>query len=224
MARFTVHTDGSCHGNPGPGGYAAIIEGPGEQPTTISGGDPATTSNRMEMTAVIRALEYVANLTGADQPSIAIFTDSEYVCKGFNAGWIAGWQRRNWRTAQGNPVANQELWKRMLLLTQTASVTFNHVPGHAGVPLNEECDRIANQEASAAATLSNPTHRVHDEPLDQDPADRPSLPQQPDDEYREAYQRGYTEGFDAARATMATALASIPSPTFVQETPENPAR
>jgi ribonuclease HI len=139
-AEHTIHiySDGACKGNPGTGGWGALLVA-GPHRKEIFGGEPDTTNNRMEMTAVIRALEQLK------QPSsVAVHTDSQYVQKGISE-WMPGWKRRNWRTAEGKPVKNQDLWQRLDQLAQLHRIEWNWVRGHAGHPENERADALANQ-------------------------------------------------------------------------------
>jgi len=133
-----VYADGACKGNPGPGGWGALlVEGGRER--ELFGGEPATTNNRMELTAVIRALEALA--PGAP---VRLYTDSQYVQKGMTE-WIAGWKRRGWRTADKSPVKNDDLWKRLDALAQGRRIEWHWVKGHAGHPGNERADALANR-------------------------------------------------------------------------------
>lgn len=139
---ITVYTDGACSGNPGPGGWCAIIDlGYGE--STIFGTEESTTNNRMELTAVLRALEYLPY-----NSDVTVVSDSKYVCDAYNKGWLSSWSKNGWRTAAGKPVANQELWASFLnILFKMRSVKFQWVQGHAGHPQNERCDQIASRLA-----------------------------------------------------------------------------
>ena len=132
-----IYTDGACRGNPGPGGWAALLKS-GEHQKEISGAEPATTNNRMELTAVIRALETLRRPVQAQ-----IYTDSEYVRRGVTE-WLAGWKARGWRTADRKPVKNQDLWQRLDELRAGHDIEWHWVPAHAGVPGNERVDRLAN--------------------------------------------------------------------------------
>ena len=134
-----VYTDGSCLGNPGPGGWAwAVPDGPYE-----SGADPATTNQRMEVTAALRALQ---DLEGP----VHVISDSTYVVNCFKNKWWEGWERRGWRNTQGKPVANKDLWEQLLELglDPTRSVTFSWVRGHNGDPMNELVDQLATEAAA----------------------------------------------------------------------------
>ena len=133
-----IYSDGACKGNPGAGGWGALLISAGHR-KEISGGEPNTTNNRMEMTAVIRALESLK------RPStVEVHTDSQYVQKGISE-WMAGWKRRNWRTADGKPVKNQDLWLQLDALSQMHRIEWKWVRGHAGHPENERADALANQ-------------------------------------------------------------------------------
>jgi ribonuclease HI len=142
-----VFTDGACIGNPGPGGYAALILiGDAEQ--IISGRDPNTTNNRMELMAAIRALEALPSGIPA-----VVHSDSQYVVKGITE-WLPGWKRRGWRTGDKKPVLNQPLWERLDALSAEREVTWTWVRGHAGHEQNERVDGLANAEAMTAAEES----------------------------------------------------------------------
>ncbi len=151
---ITIHTDGSCLGNPGPGGFAAIIQA-GEDSLTVSGGDPDTTNNRMELTAVIEAMEAVNSVPGWKEAQVTVHSDSQYVIKAFNEGWISGWTKKGWRTANGR-VKNLELWKRLLGLVEGRDVRYVWVKGHSGDPVNEACDRLAVEQAAFACSRTAP--------------------------------------------------------------------
>lgn len=133
---ITIYTDGAARGNPGPGGWGAVIADK-EMVREIGGAEEYTTNNRMELTAAIRALEYV---TVDDE--IEIYTDSEYVLKGITS-WVGNWAANNWRTAAKKPVLNQDLWQELLSAQEGKRVKWNLVPGHSGVLANERCDVIA---------------------------------------------------------------------------------
>ena len=134
-----VYTDGSCLGNPGPGGWAWAVEGG----PSDSGAEPLTTNQRMEVTAVMRAL---SSLCGP----IHVVSDSTYVVNCFKQQWWAGWKRRGWRNTQGKPVANQDLWKELLALALDSdrTVTFEWVKGHSGHPMNDLVDLLATTAAA----------------------------------------------------------------------------
>jgi len=133
-----IYSDGACKGNPGTGGWGALLLSNGHS-KEICGGEANTTNNRMEMTAVIRALESLK------RPStIEVHTDSQYVQKGISE-WMTGWKKRNWRTADGKPVKNQDLWLQLDSLSQLHNIKWKWVKGHAGHPENERADALANQ-------------------------------------------------------------------------------
>ena len=137
-----IYTDGACRGNPGPGGWAALLR-MGEHEREISGGEALTTNNRMELTAVIRALEALTRPVQA-----RVYTDSEYVRRGVSE-WLAAWKARGWRTAERKPVKNQDLWQRVDELRSRHQLEWHWVPAHAGVADNERVDRLANEAIDA---------------------------------------------------------------------------
>ncbi|OAI52185.1 ribonuclease HI [Betaproteobacteria bacterium SCGC AG-212-J23] len=133
-----IFTDGACRGNPGPGGWGAILRSNGHE-KEFFGGEPATTNNRMELTAVIRALEALK------RPShVSVYTDSQYVQKGISE-WIHTWKRKGWRTADKNPVKNEDLWRRLDEVAAQHEVEWHWVRGHDGHPENERADELANR-------------------------------------------------------------------------------
>ncbi|MGB5081000.1 MAG: ribonuclease HI [Burkholderiales bacterium] len=133
-----IYTDGACKGNPGPGGWGALLKtARGE--TELFGGETQTTNNRMELTAVIRALEAL------EPPcEVAVYTDSQYVQKGISE-WLSDWKRRGWRTADRKPVKNQDLWQELDRLARVHRIAWHWVKGHAGHPENERADALANR-------------------------------------------------------------------------------
>ena len=137
-----VYCDGACTGNPGPGGWGAIWVQPTGEVLELGAGDPDTTNNRMEMMAAIRALESIA-LTQGDT---IVFTDSTYLIRGITQ-WVWGWRQRDWKTAEGKAVANQDLWERLIVVTARrrphGQIDWRYVRGHTGVPGNERVDAIA---------------------------------------------------------------------------------
>ena len=148
---ITIHTDGSCQGNPGPGGWAAIIEIPDWMNATLRGGDPQTTNNRMELTAAIEGLRKLERITGASEEPVVLRSDSKYLCDAFNQGWIRNWQHNGWRTAKKEPVKNRDLWEELEKLASGKRIVWTWVKGHSGDHFNELCDRIAKEEAETAA-------------------------------------------------------------------------
>ena len=142
MGIVEIYTDGACRGNPGPGGWGALLSS-GEHEKELSGAEPQTTNNRMELTAVIRALEALKRPTEA-----RIYTDSEYVRRGITE-WVKNWKARGWKTADRKPVKNQDLWERLDALAAGHKIDWRWVKGHSGVPGNERVDRLANQAIDA---------------------------------------------------------------------------
>lgn len=133
-----IFCDGACSGNPGPGGYGAILRYGGRM-KELSGGARDTTNNRMEMTAAIEALRQLKRPC-----RVVITTDSQYLVKGMTE-WIAGWQRKGWRNSKKEPVVNKDLWELLLALTNSHSVQWKWVRGHAGHIENERCDQLARE-------------------------------------------------------------------------------
>jgi ribonuclease HI len=137
-----IYTDGACRGNPGPGGWGALLILGGHE-KELSGAEALTTNNRMELTAVIRALEALKRPASA-----RIYTDSQYVRRGITE-WLRAWKARDWRTADRKPVKNQDLWERLDELSAGHRLEWHWVPGHAGVPGNERVDQLANEAIDA---------------------------------------------------------------------------
>jgi ribonuclease HI len=142
MSVVEIYTDGACRGNPGPGGWAALLSY-GEREKELSGAEPLTTNNRMELTAVIRALEALKRPT-----ELRIFTDSEYVRRGITE-WVKSWKTRGWKTADRKPVKNQDLWERLDALAAGHQIEWRWVRGHSGIPGNERVDQLANAAIDA---------------------------------------------------------------------------
>lgn len=145
MEKVTIYTDGACSGNPGPGGWAAVLIYKDAR-KEISGGKKETTNNEMEITAVLEALKILKRPC-----EIMIYSDSAYVVNTFNKGWIYTWVRNNWvrkdvKTKKEEQVKNKELWEELYLLCQKHKVTFNKVKGHSDVELNNRCDELARAE------------------------------------------------------------------------------
>ncbi len=134
---YTIYTDGACLGNPGPGGYAAILR-QGKQEREISGGFRRTTNNRMELTAAILALEAIPEGANA-----TLYSDSNYLVQAVTLGWARGWKARGWKRSTKEKALNPDLWERLLKLLDRRQVTFVWVRGHAGHPENERCDRLS---------------------------------------------------------------------------------
>ena len=138
MEEIRMYTDGACEGNPGPGGYAAILDRNGKR-TEVTGGERQTTNNRMELLAVIAGLRSLA------EPSlVSVVTDSQYVAKGMTT-WIHGWRRKGWKTASGSPVKNRDLWEELDALGRRHRLRFEWIRGHNGHPENERADMLARE-------------------------------------------------------------------------------
>ncbi|MFA5938509.1 MAG: ribonuclease HI [Sinimarinibacterium sp.] len=145
MKHVIIHTDGACKGNPGPGGWGALLEF-GERRRELKGGERQTTNNRMELTAAIRAFEALK-----EPCQVTLFTDSSYVMQGLTE-WLPGWKKRGWRTADKKPVKNQDLWQQLDAAAARHVVDWRWVKGHSGHEGNEAADRLANE--GVALTLA----------------------------------------------------------------------
>lgn len=141
MKHVDIYTDGACSGNPGPGGWGAVLVY-GERERELSGGEAHTTNNRMELTAAIRALEALK-----EPCDITLTTDSLYLCNGLDKKWAEGWKKRGWKKSDGSPALNPDLWERLLELCAIHRVTLSWIRGHAGHEYNERCDRLAVAES-----------------------------------------------------------------------------
>ena len=142
MRRVEIYTDGACRGNPGPGGWGATLES-GEHFRELSGAEADTTNNRMELTAVIRALEALKR-----RAVVTVHTDSEYVRRGITE-WLPNWKARDWKTADRKPVKNRDLWERLDELAVGHDIDWRWVKGHSGVPGNERVDALATAAIDA---------------------------------------------------------------------------
>lgn len=142
MEEVIIYTDGACSGNPGPGGWGALLQCRDNE-RELSGGEPATTNNRMELMAVIEALNALKKPVRA-----IVHTDSQYVQKGISE-WIHGWKRKGWKTASGSPVKNVDLWQALDSAARVHQVEWKWVKGHAGHPENERVDRLARDAIPA---------------------------------------------------------------------------
>ena len=137
MKTVTLYTDGACSGNPGPGGWGAILEFQGTE-KELSGGESSTTNNRMELTAVI------AGLSALKEPCIVeLYSDSKYVIDGLSKGWAVSWRKNGWRKADKKPALNPDLWETLLNLTEIHQMHYHWVKGHAENPKNNRCDELA---------------------------------------------------------------------------------
>ncbi|WP_124726829.1 ribonuclease HI [Staphylospora marina] len=137
MKEVIIYTDGACSHNPGPGGWAAVLLYKGHK-REISGGEPETTNNRMELTAVIKALELLK-----EPCRVKLHSDSAYIVNCFQQKWHEKWERNGWMTSGKKPVENKDLWQRLLALTRKHQVEFIKVKGHSDVELNNRCDELA---------------------------------------------------------------------------------
>lgn len=142
VKKVTIFTDGSCLGNPGPGGWAAKLSCNGAS-RDLGGGFALTTNNRMEIYAAVMGLEALNKPCAAD-----IFTDSQYLCQAVEKGWLASWRKKGWKKADNKPVLNRDLWERLVPLLERHKVRFHWVRGHAGHPENEEVDLMARAWAA----------------------------------------------------------------------------
>ena len=142
MEKVLIYTDGACSGNPGPGGWGAILMYK-EHKKEISGGNKETTNNIMEMTAVIMALKQLKRPCKHD---VEIYSDSAYVVNAFDKGWIYNWKKNNWKTASKEPVKNKELWEEIYKLIEDINVKFIKVKGHSDNEFNNRCDELARSE------------------------------------------------------------------------------
>jgi ribonuclease HI len=142
MSVVDIYTDGACRGNPGPGGWAALLSF-GDREKEIAGAEAHTTNNRMELTAVIRALEALKRPV-----PVRLYTDSEYVRRGITE-WVKSWKARGWKTADRKPVKNQDLWEQLDAVAALHQIEWHWVKGHSGVEGNERVDRLANQAIDA---------------------------------------------------------------------------
>ncbi len=140
MKTVTLYTDGACSGNPGPGGWGAILEYHGQQ-KELSGGEENTTNNRMELTAVIRGLSALK-----ESCIVELYSDSKYVIDALEKGWAWGWKKKGWIKSDKKPALNPDLWEELLALTQRHELHYHWVKGHADNPMNNRCDELAVME------------------------------------------------------------------------------
>ena len=139
MKKVTVYTDGACSGNPGPGGWGAILQF-GPHTREISGFEPDTTNNRMELTAAVEALQ-----TLKEPCAVTLYSDSAYLVNSFRQNWLTKWQLNGWKTSNKGPVENQDLWRELLDLTSTHQVEWLKVKGHSDNEFNNRCDKLARE-------------------------------------------------------------------------------
>lgn len=140
MKKVVLYTDGACSGNPGKGGYCAILLYQ-EHEKCVSGSEPNTTNNRMELMAVIKGLEAIK-----ERCEVEIYSDSQYVVGAFNEGWIESWQKKDWKNSANKPVKNKDLWEKLIKLSLLHDIKFIKVKGHADNEYNNKCDKIAVEE------------------------------------------------------------------------------
>ena len=145
MKKVEIFTDGACSGNPGPGGWGAILRYNGVE-KELSGGESNTTNNRMELSAVIFALEALK-----EPCEVELYSDSQYVCNALTLGWAKKWRAQGWMRNKKEPALNPELWEKLLIQYERHTVHVNWVKGHAGHPENERCDRLAVAQAQKYA-------------------------------------------------------------------------
>jgi len=150
LKTVVIYTDGACKGNPGPGGWGALLEYDGRR-KELFGGEPHTTNNRMELVAVIRALEALKR-----ESDVAIYTDSQYVKNGIEA-WIHAWKRNGWKTSDKKPVKNEDLWRELDELATRHRISWHWVRGHDDNPGNERADELANQGVIMESAVVNAT-------------------------------------------------------------------
>lgn len=141
MKHIEIFTDGACSGNPGPGGWGAVLRYK-QHEKELSGGEAETTNNRMELTAFIRALEQLK-----EPCHITFCSDSKYVIDGLEKGWAKGWRARGWKKSDKSPALNSDLWARLLDLCEPHTIKYKWIKGHAGHPENERCDRLAVEQS-----------------------------------------------------------------------------
>jgi len=147
MKKVDIYTDGACSGNPGPGGWGAVILYRGIE-KEMSGGEPKTTNNRMELTAAINAL-----LTLHEPCEVTLYSDSKYITDALNLGWAKSWKKNKWIKSDKKPALNSDLWEQMLGLCETHKVTPVWVRGHSGHEYNERCDRLATAQTEKYKTI-----------------------------------------------------------------------
>jgi ribonuclease HI len=149
VKHIEIYTDGACRGNPGPGGWGALLIS-GEHRKELSGSEDHTTNNRMELLAAIRGLEALKK----PGTTARVYTDSQYVIKGISE-WVASWKQRGWKTADKKPVKNQDLWERLDALAEQHNLEWHWVRGHSGVEGNERVDQLANEAIDAMLSRSH---------------------------------------------------------------------
>lgn len=154
MKHVEIYTDGACSGNPGPGGWGAILKY-GDVEKELSGCEPETTNNRMELKAAIEGLNALK-----EPCQVTLYSDSNYLVQAFNQGWLERWQKNGWRTANKTPVENQDLWQQLLDLAKKHRVKWVWVRGHAGHAYNERCDALATGAIKSAGATNSDAHSI----------------------------------------------------------------
>ena len=149
MKKVVLYTDGACSGNPGPGGCGCILKY-GNHEREMSGGEPATTNNRMELTAVIEGLRALK-----ESCEVEVVSDSKYVVDAVEKGWARSWQQNGWKKADKKPALNADLWEQLLSLLDKHTVTFRWIRGHSGHPENERCDELATAYYKGQLTVDD---------------------------------------------------------------------
>lgn len=149
MKTVNIYTDGACRGNPGAGGWGAILEYNGRR-REMSGGEPETTNNRMELSAVIEAFSALK-----EPCEINLYSDSKYVIDGLSKGWAKSWKEKGWKKADKSPALNPELWDKLLSLCEIHKINYHWIKGHDGHPENERCDTLATTEADKFTKKEN---------------------------------------------------------------------
>ena len=140
MKKVSLYTDGACSGNPGPGGWGAVLVYNGRE-KRISGGERSTTNNRMELTAAIEGLSALT-----EPCEVHLVSDSKYLVDGMTKGWARSWKSKGWKKSDGKPALNPDLWERLLCLSEVHKITYEWIKGHAGHEYNEICDRLAVEQ------------------------------------------------------------------------------
>ncbi|MDL2257946.1 ribonuclease HI [Eubacteriales bacterium OttesenSCG-928-K08] len=148
MKKVTIYTDGACSGNPGPGGWGAILYYKSHK-KEISGSEKHTTNNRMELSGAIQALELLKEAC-----EVELYTDSAYLCRAFQENWLATWQKNGWQNSKKQPVENRDLWEQLLLLTSKHKVYWNKVKGHSDNENNNRCDYLARNAIKTMLALA----------------------------------------------------------------------
>lgn len=161
MSKIEVYTDGACSGNPGKGGYAFVILQDGKEVLKLSGCEEQTTNNKMELKAIVRALQHITNEFVMKNIVVTIYSDSAYCINPIEKGWIKFWESNNWKTKSNEPIKNSELWKQLFILLKNKKFKFNFVKikGHSGIKYNEMVDKAAKSAISRLNVSTLPDGR-----------------------------------------------------------------